>query len=83
MLASAAGARTIAALPRDRVLTETDAPFVKAPGAKGDPTDVSRVVDGLAKAWQVSREDAAAQVFANMATVYAQTKEKDAAGSIS
>ena len=82
MLASATGARTIATLPRDRVLTETDAPFVKAPGARGDPTDVSRVVDGLAKAWQVSREAAAAQVFANMAAVHARTKEKDAAGSI-
>ena len=74
MLASATGARTIAAVPRDRVLTETDAPFVKTPGARGDPTDVSRVVDGLAKTWGVSRDEAAAQVFANMAAVYALAK---------
>lgn len=83
MLASARGTRTVAALPRDRVLTETDAPFVKAPGVRGDATDVSRVVEGLARTWRVPRDEAAGIVFANMAAVYGRAKEKDVAGSVS
>lgn len=35
MLSSASGPRVVSALPRDRVLTETDAPFANAPGRVG------------------------------------------------
>jgi TatD DNase family protein len=79
MLSSASGSKTVAALPRDRVLTETDAPFVRAPGARGDATDVSRVVDGLARTWRVPRDEAAGIVFANMAAVYARAKASQGA----
>lgn len=74
MLSSASGRRIIDAIPRDRALTETDAPYAKSPGSRGLPTDVAAVVDGLAKVWAVTRSDATAQVFANMATVYERAK---------
>jgi len=77
MLSSASGTRIVSALPRDRVLTETDAPFAKAPGARGDPTDVSRLVDALASTWRLSRDEARDQVFTNMAAVFARAKEGD------
>ena len=74
MLGSTSGRRIIEAVPRDRVLTETDAPYVTSPGSRGLPTDVSSVTDGLAKVWGVSRADASAQVFANMATLFRRAK---------
>lgn len=77
MLSSASGTRIVSALPRDRVLTETDAPFAKAPSARGDPTDISRLVDALARAWHLSRDEARDQVFANMAAVFARAKKGD------
>ncbi|MBA2634753.1 MAG: TatD family hydrolase [Chloroflexi bacterium] len=65
------------ALPRDRALTETDAPFAKAPSARGDPSDIPRLVDALARTWRLSKDEARDQVFANMATVFARAKERD------
>lgn len=74
MLGSTSGRKVIDAIQRDRVLTETDAPYVKSPGSRGLPTDVSSVVDGVAKVWGVTRSDATAQIFANMAAVYGRAK---------
>lgn len=81
MLSSTSGQRIITAIPRDRVLTETDAPYVTSPGSRGLPTDVSFVMDRLAKTWGVERAAAIAQVFANMSAIYARARgAKDPAG---
>lgn len=51
MIRSQNGARIIAALPPERVLTETDAPFTNADGRKTVPWDVGTVIQHLANEW--------------------------------
>jgi TatD DNase family protein len=77
MLGSASGRRVIEALPRDRVLTETDAPFAKGAGATGLPTDVASVVRVLARTWGLGGDEAQAMVFNNMAAVFARAKHSE------
>lgn len=53
---------TIAAAPRDRILVETDAPYLSpAPhrGKVNEPANVRYVVEALGKLWNVSTEEAA------------------------
>ena len=69
MAESDRGRSIMAALPRDRVLTETDAPFV--PSGRQEPTDVIAVVDQLARTWSMSRDEARDAVFDNMARAFA------------
>jgi hypothetical protein len=47
MTRSERGRAMLAALPRDRVLTETDGPFVQSGGRAMAPADVPVVVSGL------------------------------------
>ncbi len=49
MLASEKGRQLVAKIPLDRLLTETDGPFVKIGGRVARPHDVAGVVAGLAK----------------------------------
>jgi TatD DNase family protein len=51
MLKSEAGRARAAAMPRHRVLTETDGPFGKAKGKQLEPKDVGTAVAELAKIW--------------------------------
>lgn len=53
MLRSDTGRRIIARLPSDRVLTETDGPFVQVLGRPARPPDVADVADQLAAVWRV------------------------------
>lgn len=62
MLASASAQRIIAALPRERVLAETDGPFVRVAGNPATPRDVARVVAGLAALWDVEPAIASASL---------------------
>ncbi len=49
MLASLAGRRIAAAVPTDRLLTETDGPFVERDGQPVEPVDVELAIASLAK----------------------------------
>lgn len=74
MLRSQNGQRIVAALPRERVLTETDGPYAKVGGRASEPADVPSVIRGLARVWS---EDAAAardRVFENMAALMQQAR---------
>ena len=51
MLESPAGRRLASAMPKDRVLTETDAPFAQLSGRPMMPWDVSQAEVGLADLW--------------------------------
>ena len=51
MLRSESGRRLLQELPHDRVLTETDGPFIHEGGAPATPSCVTSTVDGLAKLW--------------------------------
>lgn len=65
MAASRSGRALIAAMPRDRVLTETDGPFVKLRGDGARPTEVTEAVAGLAATWGLPVTDTAAAVLRN------------------
>jgi TatD DNase family protein len=65
MLASKAGMRVVAAVPRERVLLETDGPHVKYKGRSAEPSDVPHICADLAGAWGLTPSEAAAQIIAN------------------
>jgi TatD DNase family protein len=64
---------TVRTVPRDRLLTETDSPFL-APvpyrGKRNEPAYVSRVVDTLAEMHQAPAGDLARQTAANFHTLF-------------
>lgn len=51
MIRSERGRAIVSALPRERVLTESDGPFVDVGGVPARPADVKLVVEYLAKLW--------------------------------
>ncbi|MFO0590455.1 MAG: Qat anti-phage system TatD family nuclease QatD [Polyangiaceae bacterium] len=65
MLTSRSGSALIRAMPRQRVLTESDGPFVKNEGVGASPLSIRVTVGALAKLWQVSPNEAAATVRTN------------------
>lgn len=70
MLRTDKGQATISSLPRDRVLTETDAPFAKAGSRSTAPHDIRRVVDGLAQRWDVAADEVRQVVHGNFARLF-------------
>ena len=52
-------------VPRDRVLLETDGPFVSVGKRPALPHDTSCVVDRISQLWGVPMEEALARLFAN------------------
>lgn len=72
MLRSQRGARLLRSLPRDRVLSETDGPFVTIGARRARPADVPALVGSLAAAWSCELEEARVQVWQNMAALHAQ-----------
>lgn len=64
MVASKRGRDLVAAMPRERVLTETDGPFAAVGGKPLGPGDVGRARDALAACWGVSPNEAGATVLA-------------------
>jgi TatD DNase family protein len=67
MTRSQKGHKTIARIPRDRILLETDGPYVNVSGRPAEPRDVWNVIDFLARQWQMSRPATAALVERNLA----------------
>lgn len=69
MVRSERGRTLISEVPRDRVLTETDGPFVmmgpSAAALPATPLDVSHAVAGIAALWAVDIEEARATVYRN------------------
>jgi TatD DNase family protein len=52
-------------IPRERVLTETDGPFVHVESERAEPHNVRLVVDWLASIWEISPEESRALVRSN------------------
>jgi len=65
MILSDSGQRLIAAMNPDRVLTETDGPFVDFKGNPAQPHHVSCVVSYLANLWGVNGSEAKKKVCSN------------------
>jgi TatD DNase family protein len=65
MVRSKNGQGIIGRIPRDRILTETDGPYVKVGSQAAEPTDVRAVLEYLAKQWGTLVEEAERQVWEN------------------
>jgi TatD DNase family protein len=67
MLTSVKHRNLVALLPSDRLLTETDGPFVQSEGQPTRPaTDIPKTVQALALLREQSSEQAAAQIISNL-----------------
>jgi TatD DNase family protein len=72
MLRSSNGQRIVAAIPRERIVTETDAPYTKTGNRPSEPRDVPVVVAELARAWSLNADEARDSVFAAMSEIHAR-----------
>lgn len=59
----------LARVPRERILTETDGPFVDVHGRKAEPGDVQGVLAALASVWRMPSHEVQQLVYANFARV--------------
>jgi TatD DNase family protein len=66
MLRSKNGCNLVAAMPQDRVLTESDGPFAIHQGRSAMPWDVEEAVRGLARLWQLSTEEVNSRLMGNL-----------------
>ncbi len=66
MVTSQKGRDLIDAMPRERVLTESDGPFVKVGLQSADPTSAPIVLNHLARVWRLHVDDVARVVLANL-----------------
>jgi TatD DNase family protein len=66
MLRSEAGRALAAAMPKERMLTETDAPFAQIDGRPLMPWDVVLAYPVLGEIWQCSEGDVSRQVLSNL-----------------
>jgi TatD DNase family protein len=74
MLRSQNGQRIVAALPKERVVTETDGPYSKLGARPSEPKDIPAVVAGLARVWGEDVEQAHKRVFENMSAIAAAAR---------
>jgi TatD DNase family protein len=65
MIESQKGIEILSKIPRNRVLTESDGPYVKVGKRAAEPSDVGTVVARLAELWEVSPSAVKAQLSAN------------------
>lgn len=65
MIRSRRGRLLIACIPKDRILTESDGPFVRIGKRPSRPLDVQFAVRGLASLWGVSVDEVRKLVLAN------------------
>lgn len=66
MLKSAKHRAMVASLPSDRLLTETDGPFVESDGQPVRPRDVAHTVAKLAMLREVHADELATQIISNL-----------------
>lgn len=64
----------------ERVLTESDGPFIKVGNRDAEPWDVSYVLDKLAKFWGGSPVDARSQVYRNFAQLLGASAPEQPSG---
>ncbi|HMJ35413.1 MAG TPA: Qat anti-phage system TatD family nuclease QatD [Baekduia sp.] len=69
MVESQKGRKTIASLPRERVVTETDGPFATVRGVPCVPADVPPLVSALAAIWDEDVADTRDRIFRGMTTL--------------
>ncbi len=80
MLSTRRGQRIIAALPPERVLTETDGPYTEHNGRPNEPRHVPVLVAALASLWNEDHGVVRDRLFENMATLHARATGENATG---
>jgi TatD DNase family protein len=65
MLRAASGRKLVSMVPRAKILTESDGPFVREKGKGILPTAMLGVVEFLAETWKMSVEESGKQVLDN------------------
>jgi len=65
MLASSKGRQLVEAMPRSRVLTESDGPFAKIGMKSIGPNDMFKAERLLAEIWKVSEKESKSQIYEN------------------
>ena len=69
MLRTKKGRALVGAIPRDRLLTETDGPYVKMGRLPASPAAITRTVDSIASLWGVSHGRARSAIWENWTTL--------------
>lgn len=69
------GKNIIDAIPRNRVLTESDGPFMKIGINDAKPKDVKYVIEYLVKIWEVSFDEVVKQLYDNFSRLISQTRK--------
>jgi len=65
MVTTQKGKSLLSFVPRERILTETDGPYVKVGSRPANPRDVKNALYGIADVWGTSAEEVEAQVSEN------------------
>jgi TatD DNase family protein len=65
MVASQKGEKIIEVIPKERILTETDGPYLKVKAMPAKPMDVKLVLHYLSNIWEISIEESEVQVEKN------------------
>jgi TatD DNase family protein len=73
MLKSRSGKDIISALPMNRVLLESDGPYIKTGGVSASPLHLKVIVEALAHRWKMSIEEALNQVTENAKSIMEPT----------
>lgn len=74
MMRSRNGRRILDRVPRERVVTETDAPFATLGSRPAEPRDVRGVVALLARLWGLTADETRDAVVANMTRLYERAR---------
>jgi len=74
MIRSEKGRQLIACMPPEKVLTETDGPFVQVGNRIAEPADVATVINYLAGQWRLSDAEAQVRIHSNFARLIASLK---------
>lgn len=65
MIKSNQGKKLISHIPHDRMLTETDGPFISILNKPVEPTNVTEVIHYLSKQWEISYDKVMCQIYSN------------------
>lgn len=76
MIKSKNGQKIIERIPSERVLTETDGPYVKVNGRPAEPESVTHVISYLQKTWNMSSKEVEFKIRENFNRIIQYIKEK-------
>jgi len=65
MIQSPNGQKIISSIPKEKILTESDGPFIEHNGKPVRPADLKMVYNYLSKAWSMSIEEVGSQIKGN------------------